>query len=427
MTCNLASSYFLFNSNKSSFVSAAFYLVSLSPTTPHHSDRILADPLACSLTLFFHQRPLHSILTSVVSWDCWVQLHCPLTRFWFWWSFQHWTSICQRAKPPLIAEQNTNTPQCCSFGLQAAYMNLRKSQWRQSSRRTSEGKPEDIFSVKYDLVSLAVFCDIVMFIIRFQVRSWRYIGQKQATKGPSGWGRGYSPLTLKWFRICYFKVKRFHIVAVIEPQVKFSRFRMWSEIIIRLQQNRPPWMSSGPTENRNFHGMHGGPGGPGGPHSFPPPMPNIGGPPMPPNPNSLPPPWMQPPPPPMGQGPGPHGHPMGRGWFYGLSEFLMCLRSYACSVSTKENELWHQNSAWRKSLTSGFLVGLLPPPMGMMPPPPPPPSNQPPPPPSGPLPPWQQQAPPPPPTSSMATSTPLPWQQSKSAQKLYLKPFRDSL
>uniref|UniRef100_A0A3Q3FZR7 Branchpoint-bridging protein n=1 Tax=Labrus bergylta TaxID=56723 RepID=A0A3Q3FZR7_9LABR len=93
----------------------------------------------------------------------------------------------------------------------------------------------------------------------------------------------------------------------------------------------PPWMSSGPTENRNYHSMHGGPGGHGGPHSFPPPMPNMGGPPMPPNPNGLPPPWMH---------------------------------------------------------------------------------NQPPPPPSGPLPPWQQQAPPPPPTSSMATSTPLPWQQN---------------
>ncbi|XP_029931536.1 splicing factor 1 isoform X2 [Myripristis murdjan] len=131
-------------------------------------------------------------------------------------------------------------------------------------------------------------------------------------------------------------------------------------------QNRPPWMNSGPSENRNFHGMHAGPGGHGAPHNFPPPMPNMGGPPMPPNPNGLPPPWMQPPPPPMGQGPGPHGHPM----------------------------------------------GLLPPPMGMMPPPPPPPSNQPPPPPSGPLPPWQQQAPPPPPTSSMATSAPLPWQQN---------------
>ncbi|KAB5579183.1 hypothetical protein PHYPO_G00192180 [Pangasianodon hypophthalmus] len=130
--------------------------------------------------------------------------------------------------------------------------------------------------------------------------------------------------------------------------------------------NRPPWMNSGPSDNRNFHGMHGGPGGHGGPHNFPPPMPNMGGPPMPPNPNGMPPPWMQPPPPPMGQGPAPHGHPM----------------------------------------------GLLPPPMGMMPPPPPPPNNQPPPPPSGPLPPWQQQAPPPPPTSSMATSAPLPWQQN---------------
>uniref|UniRef100_A0A8C6PPH0 Branchpoint-bridging protein n=1 Tax=Nothobranchius furzeri TaxID=105023 RepID=A0A8C6PPH0_NOTFU len=115
--------------------------------------------------------------------------------------------------------------------------------------------------------------------------------------------------------------------------------------------SRPPWMTSGPTDNRNFQGMHGGPTGPGGPHNFPPPMPNMGGPPMPPNPNGLPPPWMQPPPPPMGQGPGPHGHPMSK-------------------------------------------------------------KLQPPPPPSAPLPPWQQQAPPPPPTSSMATSTPLPWQQN---------------
>lgn len=41
-------------------------------------------------------------------------------------------------------------------------------------------------------------------------------------------------------------------------------------------------------------------------------MPSMGGPPIPPNPNGMPPPWMQPPPPPMAQGPGPHGHPMGR-------------------------------------------------------------------------------------------------------------------
>ncbi|XP_036403648.1 splicing factor 1 isoform X2 [Megalops cyprinoides] len=122
--------------------------------------------------------------------------------------------------------------------------------------------------------------------------------------------------------------------------------------------SRPPWMNSGPSENRNFPSMHsGGPGGPGG-HSFPPPMP--------PNPNGLPPPWMQPLPPPMGQGPGPHGPPM----------------------------------------------GLMPPPMSMMPPPPPPPNSQPPPPPAATLPPWQQQAPPPPPTSGMVTSAPLPWQQN---------------
>ncbi|KAK1150885.1 hypothetical protein AOXY_G33289 [Acipenser oxyrinchus oxyrinchus] len=129
------------------------------------------------------------------------------------------------------------------------------------------------------------------------------------------------------------------------------------------QQNRPPWMNSGHSENRPYQGMHGGGhSGHGGHHGFPPPMSNMH-----PN-NGPPPPWMQPPPPPMNQGHGPHGH---------------------------------------------HHMGLLPPPMGMLPPPPPPPSSQPPPPPSAPLLPWQQQqAPPPPPTSSMATSTPLPWQQN---------------
>lgn len=77
---------------------------------------------------------------------------------------------------------------------------------------------------------------------------------------------------------------------------------------VSVQHNRPPWMNSGPAENRNYHSM---PAGPGGPHNYPPPMPSMGGPPMPPNPNGMPPPWMQPPPPPMGQSPGPHGHPMG--------------------------------------------------------------------------------------------------------------------
>lgn len=79
-----------------------------------------------------------------------------------------------------------------------------------------------------------------------------------------------------------------------------------SECICCAQHNRPPWMNSGPAENRNYHSM------PGGPHSYPPPMPSMGGPPMPPNPNGMPPPWMQPPPPPMGQTTGPHGHPMGK-------------------------------------------------------------------------------------------------------------------
>lgn len=95
------------------------------------------------------------------------------------------------------------------------------------------------------------------------------------------------------------------IVASLPCEVKSGRK---SECICYVQHNRPPWMNSGPAENRSFHSM------PGGPHSFPPPMPSMGGPPMPPNPNGMPPPWMQPPPPPMGQNPGPHGHPMGKSW-----------------------------------------------------------------------------------------------------------------
>ncbi|XP_058518812.1 splicing factor 1 isoform X8 [Ochotona princeps] len=87
-------------------------------------------------------------------------------------------------------------------------------------------------------------------------------------------------------------------------------------------QSRPPWMNSGPSESRPYHGMHGGgPAGPGGgPHSFPHPLPSLtgghGGHPMQHNPNGPPPPWMQPPPPPMNQGPHPPGHhgppPMGK-------------------------------------------------------------------------------------------------------------------
>ncbi|XP_062051877.1 splicing factor 1 isoform X2 [Lepus europaeus] len=165
-------------------------------------------------------------------------------------------------------------------------------------------------------------------------------------------------------------------------------------------QSRPPWMNSGPSESRPYHGMHGGgPGGPGGgPHSFPHPLPSLtgghGGHPMQHNPNGPPPPWMQPPPPPMNQGPHPPGH-------HGPPPMDQYLGSTPVG-----------SGVYRLHQGKGMMP---PPPMGMMPPPPPPPSGQPPPPPSGPLPPWQQQQqqppPPPPPSSSMASSTPLPWQQ----------------
>lgn len=104
--------------------------------------------------------------------------------------------------------------------------------------------------------------------------------------------------------------------------------------------------------------------------------------------------------------------PAPRSWYIYLQACQFCMIT-KLKKTNWSNWLWNKENNWL-----GSSVGLLPPPMGMMPPPPPPPSNQPPPPPSGPLPPWQQQAPPPPPTSSMATSTPLPWQQSKTTQTL---------
>uniref|UniRef100_A0A2K6SUL3 Splicing factor 1 n=1 Tax=Saimiri boliviensis boliviensis TaxID=39432 RepID=A0A2K6SUL3_SAIBB len=132
-------------------------------------------------------------------------------------------------------------------------------------------------------------------------------------------------------------------------------------------QNRPPWMNSGPSESRPYHGMHGGgPGGPGGgPCSFPHRLPSLtgghGGHPMQHNPNGPPPPWMQPPPLPMNQGPHPPGHhgppPMDQ---------------------------------YMGSMPVGSGVYRLHQGKGMMPPLLPPPSGQPPPPPSGPLPPRQQ-------------------------------------
>ncbi|XP_029467532.1 splicing factor 1 [Rhinatrema bivittatum] len=72
----------------------------------------------------------------------------------------------------------------------------------------------------------------------------------------------------------------------------------------QLPPNRPPWMNSGPSDNRPYHGMHGGgPNGPGGPHNFPHAMPSMGGHHISHNPSGPPLPWMQPPPPPMNQGP----------------------------------------------------------------------------------------------------------------------------
>ncbi|XP_030424117.1 splicing factor 1 isoform X4 [Gopherus evgoodei] len=111
--------------------------------------------------------------------------------------------------------------------------------------------------------------------------------------------------------------------------------------------NRPPWMNSGPSDNRPYHGMHGGPGGPGGPHNFHHPMPNMGGHgghPMQHNPNG-PPPWMQPHHPPMNQGPHPPGHP---------GPHHMVPGKYACGLwglspaSRKRYDDHHHHERWHR-------------------------------------------------------------------------------
>ncbi len=91
-------------------------------------------------------------------------LHCPLTRVWFWSSFQLWTSICQRVKPPLIVGKHRHAPvlqlQLRSAGsFHVAFRNLHESESRPGGCRTSEVKQEHIFSIKYEPVSpKLLFC-----------------------------------------------------------------------------------------------------------------------------------------------------------------------------------------------------------------------------------------------------------------------------
>uniref|UniRef100_A0A8C9K6P2 Splicing factor 1 n=1 Tax=Panthera tigris altaica TaxID=74533 RepID=A0A8C9K6P2_PANTA len=136
-------------------------------------------------------------------------------------------------------------------------------------------------------------------------------------------------------------------------------------------QSRPPWMNSGPSESRPYHGMHGGgPGGPGGgPHSFPHPLPSLtgghGGHPMQHNPNGPPPPWMQPPPPPMNQGPHPPGHhgppPMGKSvpGKYACGLWGLSPASRKSSPTASTTELDSLGLSWRPVASSVFFVFFL--------------------------------------------------------------------
>ncbi len=146
ITCNLASSYSLFNSNKSSFVSAAFYLAELSPATTHQSEKTLGH----GSILFTVSAPL--------TWSKSKLLGPLLTLFWFWCTFRCWTSFCWQAKPPVIAGQNTNTSLCCSCSssLQQVHVvlrNLCESQNWGWAFRGCQRENKDIFSFKNELVS----------------------------------------------------------------------------------------------------------------------------------------------------------------------------------------------------------------------------------------------------------------------------------
>ncbi len=99
--------------------------------------------------------PSESPLCHEVTRGCWVQLYCPLTRIWFWCPFCRWTSMYQWTKPPLTMGQTPTLPGAAAAALVCCFQDLSWiTELRQSSRSTSEGKPEDIFSIKYEPVLL---------------------------------------------------------------------------------------------------------------------------------------------------------------------------------------------------------------------------------------------------------------------------------
>ncbi len=150
-TCsNLEISHFLSNSNKSSFLSVCSLLFSVS--VPNNYTPVWGNSFwsSCLVAVSSSLQYLH--LCNEVSRGWWIQLHCPLRAL----VLLSILTLNWRANP-LIAGQNTNRAaqlqlqyaagSLCCFQESPSIIELRRS------HRTSKGKPEDIFYIKYDPVS----------------------------------------------------------------------------------------------------------------------------------------------------------------------------------------------------------------------------------------------------------------------------------
>ncbi len=133
MTGNSASSYFLFSSNK-------------SQTATRQSERTLTGPLAHSLSLFFHQRPLYIILTSVMKSEA-VQSSHISHSFWCWTSICLWANLLwqggkhQRSSLLQLQLQSAGS-------LHVAFRNLRESRSRGWAVVGHQGKTRGHFLCK---------------------------------------------------------------------------------------------------------------------------------------------------------------------------------------------------------------------------------------------------------------------------------------
>lgn len=123
--------------------------------------------------------------------------HCLFT------SKSAWLSLVAHPGPAhenhLLAVLRTESPSRAKL----AFRKVRRRELRTSSRRTSEGKPEIFFLVKYDPVSIKSAVTVMLHNHQIYItQSWAIGGREAETETP------FTPsqvaVTLKWSCGCYF-------------------------------------------------------------------------------------------------------------------------------------------------------------------------------------------------------------------------------